>query len=254
MIDSHVHLDDPAFDPDRDGVIERARDAGVIAMITVGSTLAGSRAAVALAEHYPEVHAAVAVHPYEAGDATEETIAELRVLAGHPKVVGIGETGLDFARPHPTRMVQEQVFRWHIALSRDTGLPLIVHCREAFPAVLDILQEWNVTAAVMHAFSGSPDVAARCIDRGYAICLAGPVTFRNARVPVEVAKMVPLASLLVETDAPVLAPVPFRGRRNEPAHLRYTVTRIAEVKGISEAEVAQVTVDNARRIFPFETV
>lgn len=253
LIDSHVHLDDPAFDADRDAVVRRARDAGVVAMVTVGTSLASSRAAVALAGQYPEVYAAVAVHPQEADGITHETMDELRILAGHPKVVGVGETGLDFARPHPARAVQEQIFRWHISLSRDAGLPLIIHCREVFPVVLDILQEWRATAAVMHAFSGTPDIAQRCVDRGYMISMAGPVTFRNARVPVEVAKMVPVSSLLVETDAPVLTPVPFRGRRNEPAYLGYTVARIAEVKGMPDADVAQITADNARRIFRIGT-
>lgn len=249
LIDSHVHLDDPAFDADRDLMVQRARDAGVIAMVTVGTTLAGSRAAVALAERYPEVYAAVAVHPHDAGGVTEDTMAALRALADHPKVVAVGETGLDFARPRPIPSVQEQVFRWHIDLSLARHLPLIVHCRDAYPAVLDILEERRATTVIMHAFSGSLDVAQDCAARGYVISLAGPVTFRNARIPVEVTRALPVSALLVETDAPVLAPVPFRGRRNEPAFLRYTVARIADVKGMAEADVAQATVENARRIF-----
>lgn len=197
MVDSHVHLDDPAFDADREAVLQRAREAGVVALITVGTTLESSRAAVALADCY----------------------------------------------------VQAEAFRRHRNISIETGLPLIIHCREAFPAVLDILQEWDVSGVVMHAFSGTPDVAQACVDRGYMISLAGPVTFRNARTAVEVARIVPMTSLLVETDAPVLAPVPFRGRRNEPAFLPYTVRRIAEVKGVTDAELARATADNARHVF-----
>jgi TatD DNase family protein len=249
LVDSHVHLDDFAFDADRDAVVQRARDAGLIAMITVGTSVASSRAAVALAERYPDVYAAVAIHPHEAGEADPETMGEIGELAAHARVVAIGETGLDLARPAPTRQVQERVLRWHASLSVSTGLPLIIHCRDAFPAVLDILQEWNVTGVVMHAFSGTADIAQRCVDRGYMISMAGPVTFRNAPVPVEVARTVPLTSLLVETDAPVLAPVPFRGRRNEPAYLPYTVRRLAEVKGMPDDELAGATVENARRAF-----
>jgi len=254
LFDSHVHLDDPAFDADRDLVVRRALDAGVTAMVTVGTTLSSSRAAAALADRYPEVYAAVAVHPQEAAGTTEDALAELRGLADHPRVVAIGETGLDFARPQPEPAVQERLFRWHIGLSIDTHLPLIIHCRDAYPAVLDILEESSVATVIMHAFSGTAEYAQACAARGYAVSLAGPVTFRNARVPVDVARVVPAASLLVETDAPVLAPVPFRGRRNEPAYLRYTVARIAEVKGMPEAAVAQATVENARRIFRIGSV
>lgn len=249
MIDSHVHLDDSAFDGDRDAVMQRARDAGVIAMVTAGTNLASSRAAVALADRYPGVFAAVAVHPHEADVVDEDVLSQLRALAAEPHVVAIGETGLDFARPDPSRDAQEEVFRRHVRLSAESGLPLIIHCRDAFPAALAILQEWTVPGVVMHAFSGTADIAQRCVDRGYFISLAGPVTFRNARGPVDVARIVPLTALLVETDAPVLAPVPFRGRRNEPAYLRYTVRRLAEVKEIPDDELAAATADNARRAF-----
>lgn len=249
LIDSHVHLGDPAFDVDRDDVVQRAREAGIVAMVTVGTSLESSRAAVALAERYSEVYAAVGVHPHEAGTADPDVMEEVAALARHPKVVALGETGLDFARAEPPRPVQEEVFRWHASIGAATGLPLVAHCRDAFDAVLDILQGWKDVGVVMHAFSGTPEMAQRCIDRGYMISLAGPVTFRNARALVDVAQLVPAASLLVETDAPVLAPVPFRGRRNEPAYLGYTVARLAEVKGMPESDVAQVTADNARRIF-----
>ncbi len=253
LIDSHVHLDDAVFDPDRDAVVQRARDAGVIAMITVGTTLASSRAAVALAERYPEVYAAVAVHPHDAAQVTDDVLAGLRALAAHPKVVAIGETGLDFARAEPSRAVQETAFRRHIRLGAETGLPLVIHCREAFPAVLAILlEERNVPGVIMHAFSGTVVDARTCVERGYAISLAGPVTFRNARVPVEVARIVPTASLLAETDAPVLAPVPFRGRRNEPAYLGYTVRRLAEVKAVPEDDLAGALVENTRRVFQMD--
>jgi len=249
VIDSHVHLDDPAFEADREAVVQRARDAGIIAMITVGTTLATSRAAVALAERYPDVYAAVAIHPHEAGEVDEGELIQLRALAAEAKVVAIGEAGLDFARSDPPRDAQEHVFRQHVRLSAETGLPLVIHCRDAFEAVLAILQEWSVPGVIMHAFSGTADVAQRCVDRGYLISMAGPVTFRNARGAVDVAAAVPLTALLVETDAPVLAPVPFRGRRNEPAYLQYTVRRLAEVKGMPDDELAAATVDNARRAF-----
>jgi TatD DNase family protein len=250
LVDAHLHLDDPVFDADRDDVVRRARATGVTSMLTVGTNLATSRAAVALAERYPEVYAAVAVHPHEAAGLTDDILGELRALAGHRKVVAIGETGLDFARGDPPRDVQETAFRRHIGLSAETGLPLAIHCRDAFGAVFGILlEDGSSPGVIMHAFSGTVENARTCLERGYAVSLAGPVTFRDAHLAVEVARMVPLHAMLVETDAPVLAPVPFRGRRNEPAFLPYTVERIAAVKAMPVDDVAAATTANARHVF-----
>ncbi|TMJ05352.1 MAG: TatD family deoxyribonuclease [Bacillati bacterium ANGP1] len=249
LFDSHVHLDDEAFAADLDAVIDRARQAGVIGMVTVGSDVASSRAAVALAERFPMVYAAVAIHPHEAGDATPEAMRELQELAAHPKVAAVGETGLDFAKHDASREAQRRAFVEHIGLSRELGFPLIIHCREAFAEVLEILERQQATRVIMHAFSGSVEIAARCVARGYYVSLAGPVTFRNARTVAQVAQEIPLEMLLVETDAPVLTPEPFRGRRNEPAHLRHIVQRIAELRGREPEEIAAATAANARRVY-----
>lgn len=218
-------------------------------MVTVGTSVASSQAAISLAEAYPELYATVAIHPQDADTATDAMMDELRQIATHPKVVAIGETGLDFARPEPSPEVQREAFVGHIRLSRALGLPLIIHCREAFAEVLGILGEARLPNVIMHAFSGSVTFAEECIASGYVISLAGPVTFRNARASVDVARAVPLEFLLVETDAPGLAPEPVRGRRNEPAYLVHTVARIAALRGLSSEEIAAVTSENARRIY-----
>ncbi len=249
LFDSHLHLDDDAFDIDREAVIARARGAGIVGMVTVGTGIASSRAAIALADQYPEIYAAVAIHPQEASAATDEAMEAIRILAAHPKVVAIGETGLDFSRPEPPRPLQREVFIRHIQLSRALRLPLIIHCREAHKDVLAILGEGEARGVIMHAFSGSSAVAEECIASGYALSLAGPVTFRNAHASVDVARTVPLGLLLVETDAPALAPEPFRGRRNEPAHLAHTIAKIAALRGVPREEVARATALNARRVY-----
>lgn len=249
MFDSHVHLDDEAFDADRDAVLQRARDAGVRGCVTVGTDVASSEAAVALAERYGDVYAAVAVHPHQAGEAGPEALARLRALLAHPRVVAVGETGLDYANTSAPRDVQREAFVAHLRLGREAGLPVIVHCREAFADVLEVLDRERPPGVVLHAFSGSADVAADALRRGYLISLAGPVTYPTARAPVEVARRVPLEMLLVETDAPVLAPHPWRGRRNEPAFLVAVVRRIAEIRREDPQQVARATADNARRVF-----
>ncbi|MDQ7820549.1 MAG: TatD family hydrolase [Armatimonadota bacterium] len=249
MFDSHVHLDDPAFDADRDAVLRRAREAGVRGCVTVGSDVASSRTAVALAERYPDVYAAVAIHPHQAGDAGPDALAHLRALLAHPRVVAVGETGLDYARNEVPRDVQREAFVAHLRLSRETRRPVIVHCRAAWDDVCTLLARERPPGVVLHAFSGSPELAADAARRGYMVSLAGPVTFPTARVPVEVVRVVPLEMLLVETDSPVLAPQPWRGRRNEPAFLEAVVRRIAEIRGMDPAEVARITTDNARRVF-----
>ncbi len=249
MFDSHVHLDDEAFSADRDAVVQRARDAGVRGCVTVGTDVDSSRAAVALAARYGDVYAAVGVHPHEAAAAGPDALAQLRALLSHPRVVAVGETGLDYVRERASRDVQREAFVAHVRLSREAGVPVIAHCRGAFADLLDLLAREGPPGVVLHAFSGSVDVAAEAVRRGYRISLAGPVTYPTARTPVEVARAVPLEMLLVETDAPVLAPQPWRGRRNEPAYLGAIVRRIADIRGADPQQVAQVTADNARRLF-----
>ena len=248
LFDSHVHLEDSAFDPDRDAVLARARAAGVERMVTVGTDLASSRAAVGLADRHAGVFAAVAIHPHAATAVTPDAYSELRALAVHPKVVAIGETGLDFGGRSAPVEAQRDAFRAHLTLARERRLPLIVHCRDAHRDVLEMLADTG-TEVVMHAFSGSIETVRECAARGYFISLAGPVTFRNADLLVKVAREVPVALLLVETDAPVLAPHPHRGRRNEPAYLRYIVDRLAEIRAVPVEDIIETSAANAARVF-----
>jgi TatD DNase family protein len=249
LFDSHLHLDDQAFASDRETVVARAVQAGVVGMVTAGTDVASSQAGVALAERFPELYAAVAIHPHDAAQATAEALAELRVLARHPKVVAIGETGLDYAKTSPPPEVQQQAFIRHIRLGRELNMPLVVHCRNAYPEVLELLAREQAGRVVLHAFSGSAEVARVSAGRGYWISLAGPVTFRNATQIAEVAQQVPAPFLLAETDAPVLAPEPFRGRRNEPAYLVHTIRRLAALRACSPEEIAAMTTANARRVY-----
>ncbi len=252
FFDSHLHLDDQAFDADRDAVIARAREARVVEMVTAGTGVASSRAAVALAESHQGVYAAIAIHPQDAALATPEAMAELRAMADHPRVVAIGETGLDFVREHSPRDVQGNVFRAHLRLAAERQLPVVIHCREAYAEVLDILKEEGATGVIMHAFSGSMEIAQRCVGAGYTISLGGPVTYSNARRAVDITRWVPPQLLLLETDAPVLTPEPYRGRRNEPAYLPRIAGRIAEIRGATVEEIAATTTRNARRLYGLE--
>ncbi len=248
LFDSHVHLDDAAFDHDREEVLARARAAGVERMLTVGTDLASSRAAVALAHRHPGVYAAVAVHPHAAADLTDEVYDALGDLARQPGVVAVGETGLDFGGRSAPVESQRRALRAHLALARERGLPVVVHCRDAHEALLEMLSEVD-TPVVMHAFSGSVEVARVCASRGYGISLAGPVTFKRADTLKAVAREIPASALLVETDAPVLTPHPYRGRRNEPAYLVHIVERVAEIRGERVEDLAQTTAANAMRMF-----
>jgi TatD DNase family protein len=249
LIDSHLHLDDAAFARDLDAVLDRARRAGVRGFIAVGTSVASSRRVVGLAARHDDVYAAVAVHPHEAPDATPDALAALAELARHPKVVAVGETGLDWYRDFAPREAQLRAFRAHLDLARRADLPVIVHCRDAYPEVLHILAEHPVRCVVMHCFSGSLEVARVCVDRGYYAGLGGPVTYRNARRALEVARYLPPDRLLLETDAPYLPPEPHRGRRNEPAYLPLIASAVAQARGVAAATVAEITAANAREVF-----
>lgn len=249
LFDSHLHLDDQAFDGDRDVVLARARAAGVRGFLTVGTSLDSSYRAVALAGHHHDVFAAVAIHPHDAADATPEALEVLAALARRPRVVAVGETGLDYYRNFAPREVQERAFRAHLALARALDLPVIVHNRDAHADVLRVLQEEAPGRVVMHCFSGSMEIARTCIDRGYYIGLGGPLTYRNARRAVEVAALAPPDRLLLETDAPYLPPEPHRGRRNEPAYLPLIAQAAAAARGVSAGTVAEISTANAMAAF-----
>lgn len=249
LFDTHIHLDDGAFEPDREAVLERARAVGVGGFVTIGTSLASSRSAIALAEKHADVFAAVAIHPHDAGDATPDAMRELADLAHHPRVVAVGETGLDYFRSFSPREAQASAFHAHLGLARELNLPVIIHSRDAHEDVLRILDEGAPAGVVMHCFSGSPEIARSCLDRGYYLALGGPLTYRNARGIQEVVRLVPPDRLLLETDAPYLPPEPHRGRRNEPSYLSLVAWAAAHARGVSAATVAEITTSNARAVF-----
>jgi TatD DNase family protein len=251
LFDTHAHLHFPEFADDLGAVLARARAAGVRRVLTIGTNVETSRAAVALAAREPDVWASVGVHPHDAGEADATALAEIEELAAEPRVVGIGETGLDFFRNLSPRDAQERVFRAQLALARRMGKPVIVHCRDAHEATLAILAEERVgeTGGVMHCFSGDVEIARRCLGLGLLIALAGPVTYPKARALPEVARFVPGDRLVVETDCPFLPPQPYRGKRNEPAYLAITAARVAELRGESLQTLAARTSENAAKLF-----
>lgn len=261
LIDTHAHLDFRKFDADRPAVIERARAAGVAAIVNVGTDLTSSRRAVELAGEYDTVYAAVGMHPHDAKKLDGATLAELRDLAQQPGVVAVGEIGLDFYRDLSPRNLQRRAFQAQLAWAAKLGKPVIIHDREAHDQVIEILAGWvaglgNSPLAgrlgVLHTFSGDLVMAERAIDLGFYISISGPVTYKNARRLADIVRALPLERLLVETDCPFLAPHPHRGKRNEPAYVRLVAERIAELKGISIDDLATATTANAQRLFGFE--
>ncbi len=248
-IDTHLHLDAPGFDADRDAVIVRAAAAGVRLMVSAGTSVGASRRVIALAERYPSVVAAVGIHPETAESATPAALEELAMLARHPRVVAIGEVGLDYYRDRVPRHLQMETFRSQIRLAREAGLPVVVHDREAHGDVERILDDEGATRVVLHCFSGTPEMALRCTAAGWTVSMAGPLTFAKSSSLREVARCVPLDRMLVETDAPYLAPEPFRGRRCEPAFLVHTAHALAALRGMTDEALAAALAETARRVF-----
>lgn len=248
FFDTHAHLHFPEFAADLGEVLQRAREAGVRFMLTIGTDVEDSRQAVALAEQHPDIYAAVGIHPHDAAEADESALAELEQIArSSPKVVAIGEIGLDYYRnlsPHET---QRRIFRRQLHLARRLQKPVLIHCREAHADTLEILLAEGVqdVGGIMHCFSGDAVVARQCLDLGLLISVAGPVTYPNARKLPEVVQLTPADRLVVETDCPFLPPQPYRGKRNEPAYLPITAAKVAELKGEPPEELGQVMARNA---------
>ncbi len=261
LIDTHAHLDFNKFDNDRQAVVQRARQAGVAAIVNVGTDLKSSRAAVRLAGEYDVVYAAVGMHPHDAKRLDGAALAELRELARQPKVVAVGEIGLDFYRNLSPPEQQRRAFRAQLAWAAKLGKPVVIHDRDAHDEILDVLAEWASDLrhsplagrlGVLHTFSGDQAMAKRAIELGFYISISGPVTYKNARQLPEVVRALPLERLLVETDSPFLTPHPHRGKRNEPAYVRLVAEAIADLKGVSFNALAEVTTANAQRLFQFE--
>jgi TatD DNase family protein len=249
FVDSHCHLDFSDFADEREAIISRARSAGVETMLTISTRLDEFDGVRAIAESYDGIWCSVGVHPHEAKDHAALAPRQLVALALHSKVVGIGETGLDFHYDLSPRDIQERVFRAHIQASHETGLPLIIHAREADREVARILDEERPPPGVMHCFSSGRALAEAAIALGFYISISGIVTFRNAADLRDIVRDLPLDRLLVETDAPYLAPVPYRGKRNEPAFIAATAAAVAELKGIELRDLAEMTSANFFRLF-----
>jgi len=249
LVDSHCHLDFSDFAPERDAVIARAFAAGIGTMLTICTRLDQFDGVRALAEADPRIWCSVGAHPHEAADHAGLLIDQLIALAAHPRVVGIGETGLDFHYDLSPRDVQEQVFRTHIAASHVTGLPLIIHAREADGEIAAILADEKPPPGVLHCFTGGRALAEAAVTLGFYISISGIVTFRNAEDLRAIVRDLPLDRLLVETDAPYLAPVPYRGKRNEPAFVTATAAAVAALKGIEPEALAAATTENFFQLF-----
>lgn len=251
FIDTHVHLNADQYEEDVDEVIARAVDAGVKRMVVVGFDRKTINKAMALAERYSFLFVVVGWHPVDAIDCTEEDLLWIESLAAHPKVVGIGETGLDYHWDKSPKDTQQSIFRKQIQLAKKVNLPIIIHNRDATADVVRILREEGAeqVGGIMHCYGGSVETAEECIKMNFLISLGGPVTFKNARMPKEVATEVSLDHLLIETDAPYLAPHPFRGKRNEPAYVTLVAEEIARLKGLTVEEVARRTTENALKLF-----
>ena len=254
LFDTHTHLDSPRFDGDREDVIKRAREAGVERLVNIGFNRETIPTTIALAERYDFIYAAVGWHPVDSIGMKPDDLQWIEELCAHPKVVAVGEIGLDYHWDTSPKEVQHRVFREQIALARRIGKPIIIHNRDAHEDVVNILQEEKASevGGIMHCFSGSWETAKRCLDMGFYISFGGPVTFKNARVPKEVLAKVPLDRLLIETDAPYLAPEPFRGKRNESAYVKYVAEAAAVITGKSVEEIMKITMENANRCFRLE--
>jgi TatD DNase family protein len=252
LVDSHCHLDFPDFASELDAVVARARAAGLARMVTISTRVQRFAGVLSIAERFPEVYCSVGTHPHYAHEELDVTAADLVAHAQHPKVVAIGEAGLDYHYDNSPREAQERGFRAHIAAARESGLPIVIHSREADADTASILEEESgkgTFPAVLHCFTGGPDLARRAVALGHYVSFTGILTFKNSTALREIASSLPADRILVETDAPYLAPNPFRGKRNEPAFVVETAKVLAETRGVSFDEIARQTSDNFLRLF-----
>lgn len=251
LFDTHAHLDAQQFDEDREEMIERARNAGVELIVNIGFDRQTIPTTMELIEKYDFIYAAIGWHPVESIHMQEGDLEWIEQLCQHPKVVAIGEIGLDYHWDTSPKDVQERVFRDQIRLAKKLKMPIVIHNRDAHADVVRILKEEGASevGGIMHCFSGSVEVAKQCLDMNFYISFGGPVTFKNARVPKEVLKEVPLDRLLIETDCPYLSPHPNRGKRNEPSYVTLVAETVAEIKGKTLEEIAKITTENGRKCY-----
>jgi len=252
LVDHHCHLDFPEFAPELDQVVARAHEAGVGTLVTISTRIRKFDTVKAIAERFDDVFCSVGTHPHNAHEELDIPVERIVELSKHPKVVAIGEAGLDYHYQHSTPAAQAEGFRRHIAAARETGLPLEIHTREADADTITILEEEHAKGAfpaVLHCFTGGRELAMHAVDLGLYVSFSGVITFKNSEALREIARDVPLDRLLVETDAPFLAPIPFRGKRNEPAYVVRTAAALAEVKGVAVDDLARATTENFFRLY-----
>ncbi len=249
LFDTHAHLLSEQFDEDRAALIERLPSLGIEGLIEIGTTVENSRAAATLAAEVEYIYAAVGVHPHEAKDAAGDYLDQLEALATSPKVVAVGEIGLDYHYDFSPKDVQQKIFSEQLALAERLGLPVAIHMREATQDTLAILREHPGITGVMHCYSGSPETAEILVEMGLCVSFTGSVTFKNARKTVEAAAVVPLSRIMAETDCPYLSPEPVRGRRNDPSNVRHVLQRLSEIKGISFEDMCRINIENAKGLY-----
>ena len=251
LFDSHCHLENGRFESDLPEVMARMKDAGVNRCILAGSDMETSEQIVNLAKNYPNVYGVVGIHPHDAKTWTDDCADRIAQWVKEERIVGVGEIGLDYYYDHSPRDVQQEVFVKQLLLARKLGMPAVFHVRDAHGDVLNLLREHRheLPSGVVHCYSGSVESAREYLDMGFYISFAGPITFKNANKLLDAAKYVPSDRLLVETDSPYLAPVPMRGRRNEPAFVQYVAQKVAELRGVSAEELAQTAFENTCRLF-----
>ena len=249
LFDTHAHLNDPAFDKDRQELMENLPGKGIGLVMNAGCSLNSSRQIVAMAEQYPWLYASVGSHPDAADEVNEAVIDQYRQLCRHEKVRAIGEIGLDYYYEDIPREVQQRAFRLQMALAKETGLPVIIHEREAHDDGMRIVKEFPGVTGVFHCYSGSAEMARQLVKLGWYIGFTGVLTFKNARKAVETAAAIPLDRIVIETDCPFMAPEPFRGKRNDPGYLYRMAEKLAQIRGISTEEAMEATFENGKRLY-----
>ena len=247
--ESHAHYDDERFDEDRDTLLASFPAEGIETVVNASSDIKSSKASIALSEKYPFFYAAVGVHPHEVENITEADIDELRELSKHPKVVAIGEIGLDYYYDISPRDLQRHWFKRQLELADELKMPVIIHSRDAAQECFDIIKNSNVRNGVIHCYSGSAEMAEEYIKMGFYIGVGGSLTFKNNKKGVETVERIPIEKILIETDSPYLAPVPYRGKRNDSRLLKYVVERISQIKNIPENDICNITKNNAQNLF-----
>lgn len=251
IFDSHTHYDDEAFDGDREALFDRMYKNGVDFVVNVGADMESNRKTLALLQKYPFIYGAVGVHPTETADLTEEDMEWLKEKTAEPKIVAIGEIGLDYHKDGPERKVQKKWFERQLRLACETGLPVIIHSRDAAQDTLTILKNWrkNITAGVIHCFSYTKEIAREYLNMDYYFGIGGVITFQNAKKLTEAVRYIPMNRILLETDCPYLAPEPYRGKRNQSDYINFVAERLAQIKEITKEEVLRQTLYNSKEFY-----